>query len=126
MRWLSIPLAPLALAFALGIAVAPLARESVAWVAWAVGLGTAALLGVVGPSGLAALPLLAATTALGILRAAPLPLPMNHITRIPLPPGATVEGTLASEPIRWTPERSRLLVDIERLDGLPRTGCLQA
>ena len=44
MRWLSIPLAPLALAFAAGVALAPVAPEGAAWATWGVGLVGAAVL----------------------------------------------------------------------------------
>ncbi len=126
MRWLSTPLAPLALAFAGGIALAPAVREHTAWSAWVGGVVTAASLALIGRCGLAALPLLAAIAALGALRAIPPPLPLDDVARLPISAAALVEGTLAAEPIRWTPDRTRLLIDVERVDDRPRSGRLQA
>ena len=116
------PLAPLAAAFAIGIALAP-------WIAprpaWALGIAACALTTVVlvaGRPSHASAPLLAAVVAIGAVRAMPLPLPADHIARLPMPTAAHVEGRLADAPVSWARDRSRLLVDIERVDGAPRSG----
>src|SRR5437899_4016551 len=60
---------------------------------------------------------------LGALRATPAPLPPDHVGRLPLPAtAARVEARLAADPIAWAPERARLALDVERVDGVPRTG----
>jgi competence protein ComEC len=126
LRWLSIPLAPLALAFAGGIALAPSFREHTAWLTWAAGLLIAAILALADRCAVAVVPLLAATVAVGTLRAASPPLPPDHVARSAIPTAALIEGRLAAEPVRWTPDRTRLLIDVERVDGLSRSGRLQA
>lgn len=126
MRWLSIPLAPLALAFAAGIALVPLVHESAAWSTWAGGLAAAVILARADRCGLATLPLLGAIAALGALRAIPLPLAADDVARLDTATAALIEGTLAADPLRWGPDRARLLVDVERVDGVPRSGRLQA
>jgi competence protein ComEC len=125
-RWLAVPLAPLALAFALGIALAPRCPPRAAWWTWAGSLAAAFLLALGPRRRWAVIPLLAGTAALGALRATSPPLPADHIAHLPMPATARVEGTLVAEPIRWAPDRARLLVDVERADDLPRSGRLQA
>jgi competence protein ComEC len=126
MRWLSMPLAPLTLAFATGVALAPLAPARAVWAAWAAGVMGAAVLARRDRCGAASIPLLAAVVAAGALRAAPPPLPPQHIAHLSLPATARVEGILRAEPLPWTPDRTRLIVDVERVDGLARSGRLQA
>ena len=116
------PLAPLAAAFATGIAVAPwLTARPI----WALGIAAAALTALVlvasAPTHATA-PLLAAVAALGAVRALPPPWPPDDVRRLELPATARVEGRLAAAPLRWTPERSRLVVDVERVDGTARSG----
>jgi competence protein ComEC len=62
--------------------------------------------------------------ALGVVHARPAPLPADHVARLALPLTGRVEGRLAARPLRWAPERSRLLLDVERVDGVPRSGRL--
>lgn len=116
------PVAPLAVAFATGIALAP-------WIAarpaWALGIAACALTTLVlvaGRATHAVAPLLAAVVALGAVRAMPLPPPPDHVARLPMPTAARIEGRLAEAPVSWAPDRSRLLVDVERVDGAPRSG----
>jgi competence protein ComEC len=125
-RWLAMPLAPPALAFAGGIALAPAVGERAAWSTWLGGLVVAAILAISGRCGAAAVALLAAILALGAIRAAPPPLPPAHVAHLPMSGAARVEGTLVAEPMRWAPERARLLIEVERVDGLARSGRLQA
>jgi competence protein ComEC len=124
--WLPVPLAPLALAFATGVALAPLAPERAIWWAWGLSLIAAAVLSASGRCGLAALPFLLATGVLGALRATPPPMPLHHVARLCLPTTGRIEGRLVAEPTRWAPDRTRLLVEIERVGGLPGTGRIQA
>jgi competence protein ComEC len=126
MGWVSVPLAPVALAFAVGIALAPLAPEAVAWWTWGFGTGTASLLALRGRSRDATGPLLLAVAALGALRAIAPPLAVDHVARLPLPATARLEGRLAAEPIRWAADRTRVLLEAERADGERRTGRIQA
>ena len=67
-----------------------------------------------------------AVTALGALRGTEYPLPADHVGRLALPRLARVEGRLAGEPTRWAPDRTRLLIDVERVDGAPVSGRIQA
>jgi len=125
------PLLPLAAAFAAGIAVtsspvvpAPLFLLEgagvvliVATAAHSCGLDRPALL-----------LLLIGVASLGALRASSL-LPGDHIARHALPPTVAVEGRIAEEPIRWTEDRVRLLLDLEGYyegqDRRPATGRVQ-
>jgi competence protein ComEC len=116
------PLAPVAAAFATGIAVAPWVGTRPAWALGTAAAALAAILLVAGTPAHATVPLLAAVVALGALRAQPGPLPADHVGRLTLPLTARVEGRLAAAPRRWAPERSRLLVDVERVDGATRSG----
>ncbi len=116
------PLAPLAAAFVTGIALAP-------WVAprpaWALGIAACALTTlvlVVGRPSHASAPLLAAVVAIGAVRAMPVPLPADHIARLPMPTAARIEGRLAEAPVSWARDRSRLSIDVERVDDAPRSG----
>ena len=125
MSWRRGPLLPLAAAFAGGIAAAPLATPAAASAAWAIataaGAGSLAL----------ARPLVAAgalgiaVVAVGALRGLAPPAPADDVSRLELPRPARVEGRLLEEPLAWTAERTRLLLDVERVDGAPRTGTLQ-
>jgi competence protein ComEC len=119
------PLVPVALAFATGIAAAPVATLTGAWATWAVAaaagataLTRARLLAT------ATVAVLATVGALGTLRAIALPTPANHVSRLGLPRVARLEGRLDDEPTRWTSERTRLTVDVERIDEESRSGLL--
>ncbi|MGH7333480.1 MAG: ComEC/Rec2 family competence protein, partial [Candidatus Rokuibacteriota bacterium] len=123
--WLAVPLAPLALALAAGIALAPITPEWIAWCAWGTGTVVATLATCARYSG-AAVPTLIAVAALGAVRATVPTLPPDHVAHLELPTSALIEGRLAAEPIRWAPDRTRLLIDTERVDGISRTGRIQA
>jgi competence protein ComEC len=126
MRWPSLPLVPLTLAFAAGVALAQVGPERTIWALWGAGLAGSAVLALRGRCGTAVAPLLLAVAALAALRATPLPLPPDHVARLPMPSVVRVEGTLEAAPIRWAPDRTRLLVRVDRVDGLPRSGRLRA
>ena len=122
--WASLPLVPLAVALGVGIGVAPWTPLAVAWATWGVGIavGLAALFA--RQLGLAAFAMLAAVAALGVVRAAPPPLPADHIAKLALPARAEVTGRLVASPVPFT-GRMRLLVDVDDVDGQRRTGRLQ-
>src|SRR5262249_56205176 len=55
----------------------------------------------------------------GCVRAISDPLPADHIARVAFGPRVSVEGRLAEEPVRWSADRTRLLIDLDGLrDGL--------
>ena len=122
MRWLRTPFVPPAVAFGAGIAL----TAWVAPVAWVVVLVAAVGMTVVTlfltrPSW-AAGPLLVSVAALGALRALPMPLAADHVARLALPRVARVEGRIVTEPRRFAPDRTRFVLDLERLDDAPRSG----
>jgi competence protein ComEC len=119
------PVLPLALAFAGGIAAAPAATVAAAWAVWALAMaGGAALIGWARVAA-ATVALLVAVGALGSLRTLALPVAADDVGRLALPQVARVEARLADQPMRWTAERARLLVEVERVGGQPRSGLLQ-
>lgn len=64
---------------------------------------------------------LAGAVALGALRAAPPVLPADHLARRAGGDALALEARLAQEPLRWAPDRTRLLLDVEAvLDGPER------
>ena len=123
--WRAMPLVPLAAAFAGGVALTPVVAAPTVWVAWA----GAGLLG----------------TAAGAARSPRRPPPWPRSSRWPrwapggrgvaaarrprrpprAPRVARLEGRLAGEPTRWTAERARLLLEVERVDGETRSGRVQ-
>jgi competence protein ComEC len=102
-----------------------------AWLLFAGGLllavGACAL--ILGRDGAAAAVLMTLAVVLGTLRAATDPLPTDHIARVALAPVVSVEGRLAEEPVRWAPDRTRLILDLDGLldgdDRRPASGRLQ-
>jgi competence protein ComEC len=120
------PAVPVALAFASGIAIAPWTRADVAWTAWLASLASAGALLLAGRTASAAALLLTGVVGVGILRGIEPPLPQDHVARLELPRIARVDGRLAAEPVRWAPDRLRLLIDVERVDDVPRSGRVQA
>ncbi len=116
------PLGPPALAFAAGIALQPWIAARPAWALLAAALAATALVLVLGHGPHALAPLLVAVAMLGALRAMPVPLPPDHVGRLALPTAARVEASLAADPVPWAPDRTRLVLDVERVDGVARTG----
>jgi len=115
MGWAGVPLLPLAAALALGIALAPwLAIAPLTLVASGTSLVASGAAAVVGRrDDLAALALLGSIAVVGALaQSTPLISP-DHIARRELPTPVAIEGRLVSEPVRWAPDRARLLVDVE-------------
>jgi competence protein ComEC len=126
----SAPLLPLGAAFAVGIVIA--SWRSVAPLAL-LALAAALLLGAalslcLARDRLTLTVLLASLIALGALRSASI-LPPDHLALQVLGATVTLEGRLAEEPVRFTPDRTRLLLDTEAyLDGAdrrPATGRVQ-
>jgi competence protein ComEC len=128
-RWHATPLAPPAVAFALGVAVADRTPGLMVWVGWGICLALTGALLLLGYERAAAVTLIAAVLGLGILRGAAPMLPPHHLAPRALPARARLEGRLAAEPIRWAPDRTRILLDAETLidDGArrPVTGLVQ-
>ena len=119
-------MAPMAIAFAAGIAVVPWTPPAYAWTIWAAALAAATTL-VIGRRALATAIacLLIAVGATAALRAAPRPRAATDVVHLTLPRTARVEGRVAVPPTRWAPERTRLLVDLDRIDGARCTGRIQ-
>src|SRR5262245_53881953 len=120
--WLRMPLVPIALAFATGIALVDSLPLRALWPLAAVGLAAGAIALAVGRRGLAAAILLLAVAAVGALRAAPVPLPADHIAGLELPRPAVVTGRIGAEPTMLAPDRTRLILDVEAIDQTPRSG----
>jgi competence protein ComEC len=116
------PLAPLAVALAGGIAASPWTPPWAAWAAWAGALMGGASLAALGRPGPAAAFVLVGFAAAGALRAEPAPPARDHVARLRLPAAVRLEGRLAAEPARLGAERARLLVEVERVGGEPRSG----
>ena len=117
------PLLPIAAALALGIALAPwLAIAPLTLMASGAALAVSVAAALAGRrEGLALLALLGGAGVIGALAQSAPVIPADHIARRALPAPVAIEGRLVSEPVRWTPERARLLVDIEAYhDGADR------
>lgn len=129
MTWLAMPLVPVALAFAAGIALAPWTRADVGWAVWAAALAAGFVTLAFGRSDRAlrsaTASLLAGVAAIGAVRGTAPPLPPDHVGRLALPRGAMVEGRVAAEPVRYAPERLRVWLDADRVDESPRSGRIQ-
>jgi competence protein ComEC len=123
---MAVPVGPLAVTFAAGIAIVPWAAPAYAWAVWAGALaaGTALVAGRWAPAAAVGC-VLVAVAATATLRAAPRAPAPAHVVHLPLPRSARVEGRLAAAPTRWAPERTRLVIDVERVDGEARTGRVQ-
>ena len=115
MGWAGAPLLPLAAALALGIALAPwLAIAPLTLMASGASLAVAGAAALAGRrEGLAALALLGGVGVVGALAQSAPVVPGDHIARRALPAPVPIEGRLVSEPVRWAPDRARILVDIE-------------
>ncbi len=125
MTWLRMPLLPLALAFAVGIAASDWTRGVFVWALWLVALSAAALLLVLGRRGAVAVLLLLGVAALGALRAMAMPLSADDVAALALPRVATVTGRIDGAPVSFAPDRTRLVLEVEQVDEAPRSGRLQ-
>src|SRR5438876_401541 len=126
MPWRAMPLAPVAIAFAAGVGLAPWARPDVAWTTWLAALASTGALLLRGRTSGATALLLVGVAAVGALHGIEAPLPPGHVARLDLPRPAHVDGRLVAEPVWWAPDRVRLLIEVERVDGLERSGRIQA
>src|SRR5262249_55757757 len=97
-----------------------------AWTLWGSALIGVAGLVVLDHARWAWVPLLVGVAALGGARATELPPPPEHVARMSLPRDARVSGRVVREPTRYAPDRVRLLLDVENVDGERRSGRLQA
>lgn len=116
------PLLPLALAFAVGIALAPQIPARVAWILLLASLLWGVSLVVLGQEEAASVVLLLGAAAAGTLRGTVLPLPPDHVARLALPRLVELEGRLLREPLPVAPGRWRLTLDVERADGTLASG----
>jgi competence protein ComEC len=123
--WRAWPLLPLALAFGGGIAAAPSLTFTAACSVWAATTAAGGALLGLGRPAIATGAVLLAVAAVGLIRGLPPPVPVDHVSRLALPSSGRVEARLVDTPTRWTPERARLLVEVSRLDGEPRSGLAQ-
>ncbi|MGH7367047.1 MAG: DNA internalization-related competence protein ComEC/Rec2 [Candidatus Rokuibacteriota bacterium] len=73
--------------------------------------------------------LLLGVALLGALRSFGPGVPPDHLARSALRGSLAIEGTLAEEPVRWTPDRTRLLLDVDTVragpDRRPAAGRVQ-
>ncbi|HSE92873.1 MAG TPA: DNA internalization-related competence protein ComEC/Rec2, partial [Methylomirabilota bacterium] len=122
MSWPRAPLVPPALAFAAGIALAPVLAPQTAWPLLIGALAWGTSLVILERAAPATAFLLAGIVATGALRAAPLPPAPDDVVHLVLPRGAHVEGRLAAQPVRFAPDRARLLLEVERVDAETRSG----
>jgi competence protein ComEC len=119
------PLAAVAAAFGAGIALASMAPAATLWFAWVGAVAACVTLLALDRASPATGALLLGVLAAGALRAADAPLAADHIRNAGLPRIVDVEGRLVVEPTRWAPDRVRLLVETERVDGAPGSGLVQ-
>ncbi|HEY7041413.1 MAG TPA: DNA internalization-related competence protein ComEC/Rec2 [Methylomirabilota bacterium] len=124
------PLLPPTAAFAAGIAAASWspAPPAALLVAGAIVL-LAALLGARRMPRAALVLVLAGAGLLGALRATPPPVPDDHIARRSPTTSVTVEARIDQEPVRWAPDRTRLLLEVLAVhagpERLPASGRVQ-
>jgi competence protein ComEC len=114
------PLLLPAVAFASGIAATSwLHVPSRALVGGGAALLLVALLASTRRPGVGLTLVLAGAVVLGALRAAPPALPTDHLTRHRWDGPLALEARLAQEPVRWTADRTRLLLDVEAVQDGP-------
>src|SRR5207247_7922225 len=85
MPWRAMPLAPVAIAFAAGVGLAPWARPDVAWTTWLAALASTGALLLTGRTAGATALLLVGVAAVGALHGIETPLPPGHVARLDLP-----------------------------------------
>jgi len=119
------PLAPVAVAFGAGIAVAAVAALQIFLAAWFTAVVACLALLTLDRAAVAAGVFLLGVVAVGGLRGAQAPLPPDHVGNLALPQTVRVEGRLAAEPRRWAPDRARLLLETDRVADEPRVGLIQ-
>jgi competence protein ComEC len=102
-------------AFALGLVAAVWVQPPPTAICVIGGLSalTAACLLILGRHGAATVALALTIALIGLLRATTPILPADHIARVALPSPVKLDGRLIAEPIRWAPDRIRLLIETE-------------
>jgi competence protein ComEC len=120
------PLVPLLAAFAAGLAA--MTAPGRPWTALSplalLAVGAALVLGGalalrIGWPRTAAASVVGVAMVIGALRGVAHPLPPDHIARGMLDVPVRLEGRLAEEPVRWAPDRGRLVLEV---DGVVRSG----
>jgi len=119
------PLAPVAIAFGAGIALAATTTPEAFWIAWLIAVAVCLGFLAFDRPALAASALLLGVVAAGALRGGEAPLAADHVRNAGLPRTLRVEGRLAVEPKRWAADRTRLLLETERVEGAPASGLIQ-
>jgi competence protein ComEC len=124
------PLLPPALAFATGIGAGAWLSVSTPYLLGAAGLVLLAAAVTLRPCPRAALALvLAAAGLLGLLRAAGPAVPAEHLARRVPEASVALEGRLVEEPVRFAPDRTRILLEVEAFhagdERRPATGRVQ-
>src|ERR1051325_3043119 len=97
------PLVPIAIAFATGIALGDAAPTRLLWPAAIALLALSAVALAIRRTAVAAILLVAAIVTVGALRAASLPLALDHVARGPLPRTATVTARVTADPVVFAP-----------------------
>ena len=119
---LTTPLLPVALAFSAGVAIVSRCPIVGWWGLWMIAAGATAIVLAVDRRARATPPLLLAVAALGALAAVPAPPPPDDVSRLAMPRAGEIQGRIAAAPVNLGADRRRLVVDLDHLDGLPRSG----
>src|SRR2546430_17675678 len=98
MPWRAMPLAPVAIAFAAGVGLAPWARPDVAWTTWLAALASTGALLLRGRTSGATALLLVGVPAVGALHGIEAPLPPGHAPPPDLPRPPPLDGRLLARP----------------------------
>ena len=122
--WLRMPLIPVAIAFGAGIAAAGRMPLVAVWSVSLAALALAVLALALGRPIVATALLLLDVTAIGALRAAPLPLPADHVAHLALPRSVTLIGRVDGEPTVFARDRRRLDIAVDSVDEMRRSGRL--
>src|SRR2546428_9519216 len=104
MPWRAMPLAPVAIAFAAGVGLAPWARPDVAWTTWLAALASTGALLLRGRTSGATALLLVGVAAVGGLHGIQAPLPPRHLSRLDLPRTSHVGGMILVATVLLTPD----------------------
>ena len=119
------PVAPITIAFGAGIALASITTPAVFWIAWLAAVAGCLGFLAFGRVATALVFLILGVASIGALRGIEPPLAADHIRNVGLPRALRVEGRLTVEPKRWAPDRTRLLLDAERVEDAEGSGLVQ-
>jgi competence protein ComEC len=120
-----VPVVPVAVAFGGGIAAAPFTTVVVAAAVVAAAVAVGGALAARAHLLAAAAAALVAVAAVGVVRGTAPPVAADHVSRLTLPRSGRLEGRLVDEPLSWSSERARLVLEAERVDGEPHSGLVQ-